>query len=142
MAALTVVEGEILVEPLSCLAAILIGMQADVLVLHRAPQPLDKNVIYPATLAVHTDAATGGLESIEPLAGGILRALVVIGKTALNQKRGLLPEGFTPRGNRKNAVSRSKLHRNAALPVRSRRYSTARSMSVFRTANGETQFVT
>ena len=55
MPALAIVEVEVHGQPLSCLAAVPIGMQVDVLVFHRAPQPFDEHIVDPATLAVHAD---------------------------------------------------------------------------------------
>ena len=62
-------------------------------------------------------------------------------KNGAQPKASLLPEGYAPRGSRKNAAPRSRLHRNAALPVCSRRCSTTRSMSVLRAVVGKTQFM-
>jgi hypothetical protein len=53
-------------------------VQVDLLILDRAPPPLDESVVHPATLAVHADAAAGGLPPIEPVPGGVLRALIAV----------------------------------------------------------------
>lgn len=57
-------------------------------------------------------------------------------------KASLLPQGHTPRSSRKSASPRSRLHRDAAPPVRSQRWSTTRPMSVLRTAICEAHFMT
>jgi hypothetical protein len=47
-------------------------MQVDVFVLHAAPEPLDEDVVDPATLAVHADRNTGRLQGRRPLLAGEL----------------------------------------------------------------------
>jgi SRSO17 transposase len=51
-------------------------------------------------------------------------------KNSAQSKTSLLPEGYTPRGSRKNATSRSRLNRHASLPVGSGNLATARALSV------------
>jgi hypothetical protein len=63
-------------QPLLRLSAIAVGMQIHLFVLDRAPQPPDKDVVDPATLAVYADASSGGLENREPVLASELRALV------------------------------------------------------------------
>ena len=46
--------------------AVAVGMQIHLLVLDRTPEPFDKDVVDPATLANQADAAAGGLEKSEP----------------------------------------------------------------------------
>ena len=58
------------------LADVAVGMQLDVLVLDRLPQPLDKHVIAPAALAVHAARVALTLEGADELAAGELTALV------------------------------------------------------------------
>lgn len=49
-----------------------------------------------------------------------------------------LPEGYKPRGSRQDAAPRSRLHRDASIPVRSRNRTPTRSLSVLRAADGLT----
>src|SRR5476651_3207 len=53
MRPLLVVPRQIVSDRLPCLADGLIGLQIYLFVLHAAPQPFDKNVVSPASLAVH-----------------------------------------------------------------------------------------
>lgn len=57
-------------------------------------------------------------------------------KNSAQSKTSLLPEGYTPRGSRKNATSRPRLNRHASLPVGSDNLATARTLSVLRASNG------
>lgn len=63
-------------------------------------------------------------------------------KNAAQSKAAVLPKGYTPRGSRKNAAPRSRLHPDTAIPARTRHRSTTRSMSVLRTPKDETEFMT
>jgi len=56
-------------------------------------------------------------------------------KNSTQSKTSLLPEGYTPRGSRKNATSRSRLNRHTSLPVGSDNHATARTLSVLRASN-------
>lgn len=49
-----------------------------------------------------------------------------------------LPEGYKPRGSRQDAAPRSRLHRDASVPVRSRDRPTPRSLSVLREVDEST----
>ncbi|MFZ0461823.1 MAG: IS701 family transposase, partial [Candidatus Acidiferrales bacterium] len=49
-----------------------------------------------------------------------------------------LPEGYTPRGSRKNAAARPRLHRHASLPARPRHRASAGSLPVLRAPAGPT----
>src|SRR5471032_2569790 len=53
MRPLLVVPRQIVSDRLPCVADGLIGLQIYLFVLHAAPQPFDKNVVSPASLAVH-----------------------------------------------------------------------------------------
>ena len=57
-------------------------------------------------------------------------------KNSAQSKTSLLPEGYTPRGSRKNAASRSRLDRDTSLPVGSVNLTTARTLSVLLASNG------
>jgi hypothetical protein len=72
------VAGELIVEPLSRLGAVPVGMQVDVVGLLRTPQPLDENVIVSAASDIHADGATGGFELIEPVPGVRLGAPIAL----------------------------------------------------------------
>src|SRR3546814_5138570 len=50
--------------------------QVDALVLQRAPQPLDKDVVEKAAAPIHRDAHAGLLQALRPGPGGELAALV------------------------------------------------------------------
>ena len=63
-------------------------------------------------------------------------------KNSARSETSLLPEGYTPRGSRKNATSRPRLHRHASLSVGSRDRATARTVSVLRDAQCNINFVT
>jgi hypothetical protein len=49
-----------------------------------------------------------------------------------------LPEGYKPRGGRRDAAPRPGLHRDASIPVRSRNRAAPRSLPVLRAVNGVT----
>jgi hypothetical protein len=51
-------------------------VQVDVFVFHAAPKPLDKDVVYPTTLAVHADRDADGLQRRDPIIARELRALI------------------------------------------------------------------
>ena len=55
MAALGVVELEVLGQATTQFRSGLVGLEVDVLVLHAAPQPLDENIVEPPPLTVHAD---------------------------------------------------------------------------------------
>src|SRR5207249_7496004 len=55
-----------------------VGVQVNVLVLDRLPQPLDKHVVAPAALAIHADADGMALQHADELAAGELAALIGI----------------------------------------------------------------
>src|SRR5262245_29838483 len=50
-----VVEGDVAVDRLPCLADAVIGVQIDFLVLDGSPEALDEDVVSPCALAVHAD---------------------------------------------------------------------------------------
>lgn len=55
MGAVLVKEAEVGLKPLPEICDADVGVQVDMLTLHRAPKPLDKDVIHPSPLAVHAD---------------------------------------------------------------------------------------
>lgn len=57
-------------------------------------------------------------------------------KNSARSEASLLPEGYTPRGSRKNATSRARLNRYTSIPVGSDNHATARTMPVLCASNG------
>ena len=55
MGTLLVKEAEVGLKPLPEISNAVVGVQVNMLVLHRAPESLDKDVVHPSTLAVHAD---------------------------------------------------------------------------------------
>jgi SRSO17 transposase len=53
-----------------------------------------------------------------------------------------LPEGYKPRGSRPDAAPRSRLHRNASIPVQPRARAASRALPVLREAHESIKFVT
>ena len=53
--AVPIVEVQVAQQCASGMADAVVGMQIDLLVLERLPQPLDEHVVAPATLAIHAD---------------------------------------------------------------------------------------
>ena len=85
-----------------------------------------------ATLCI---AAYGFLVS-ERLKGGGSK------KNSARSETSLLPEGYTPRGSRKNAASPPRFHPNASLPIGPRHRPAPRPLSLLRAADHEAHFVT
>ena len=71
-----VVEPEVFLQPSAGLNAVAVGLQVDLLVLHRPPQPLDKYVVLAPAPAVHADLHPVVLEYLPELAAGELAPLV------------------------------------------------------------------
>ena len=63
-------------------------------------------------------------------------------KNSARSEASLLPEGYTPRGSRKNAAPHPRFNPNASLPVGSRHRTAARSLSLLRAADHKAHFVT
>src|SRR5690349_6131413 len=76
MRATLIVKHEMLADAGSRIADRVVGVQIDLLVLDRLPQPLDEDVVPPAALAVHADADVSILEYLSKLSAGELAALV------------------------------------------------------------------
>ena len=85
-----------------------------------------------ATLCI---AAYGFLVS-ERLKGGGSK------KSSARSETSLLPEGYTPRGSRKNATTRARLHPNSSLPASSRHRTAARPLSRLRATHRQAKLVT
>lgn len=63
-------------------------------------------------------------------------------KNSARSETSLLPEGYTPRGRRKNATPRPRFHSNSSLPARSKHLQPTRSLPVLRAPNLKAKFVT
>ena len=74
MPSFAVVEGELSVQRGAGSADAVVGFQINLLLLHAAPQALDKDVVDPAALAVHADADVMLLERAGELLAGELTA--------------------------------------------------------------------
>src|SRR5271165_1097309 len=59
MKTMLVVEGEIFADPDFRLAAVGVALEIDVLILQRAPDAFDEDVVHPAAAPVHRDAHAG-----------------------------------------------------------------------------------
>src|SRR4029077_5050878 len=78
MRPLAVVEVQIPTERSACLANSVIGMQIDLLVLDRSPQPLDKDIITPRAATIHADRDRVLQQQAGERGAGELAALVGI----------------------------------------------------------------
>lgn len=71
MGAFLVKEAEASLKPLPQSSNAVVGVQVDMLVLHRVPEPCDKDVVHPSPLAIHADLDTVDLQDAgELLTGG------------------------------------------------------------------------
>ncbi len=57
-------------------------------------------------------------------------------KNSAQSQAPLLPEGYTPRGSRKNAAPRARLHRHTSPPARARHRASAGSLPMLRAVHG------
>ncbi len=71
-----IVKREVFADAGSCIADAVVGVQIDLFVLDRLPQPLDENVVAPAAFAVHADRDAVCLEHLGELDARELAALV------------------------------------------------------------------
>ncbi len=62
------------------------GLEIDALVLQRAPQSLDENVVHPASLAVHGDPHAGVLQDLREGQAGELAALIGVADRQLDHR--------------------------------------------------------
>ena len=69
-------EAKVGLKPLPEISNAVVGVQIDMLVLHRAPEPFNKDVIHPSTLAVHADRNVVRLQDAGELFTGELTPLV------------------------------------------------------------------
>ena len=76
MRALGVVESEVLAETDPGFPAILIGLQIDLFILHRPPQPLDEQVVTVTPFPIHADFDSMLLQQPGERLPGKLAALV------------------------------------------------------------------
>ena len=54
------------------------GIQVNAFVFQRTPQPLDKDIVHPAALAIHRGPDVVRLEFVNPISAGELRALISV----------------------------------------------------------------
>src|SRR5271165_3087826 len=78
MGALTIEEVEIPAQRRARLGDGVVGLEVDLLVLHRPPEPLDEDVVAPGALAVHADGDPVRLEDAGERLAGELAALVAV----------------------------------------------------------------
>ena len=78
-------EGDVASDAGSSLGDGFIGMQVDLLVLHRSPQPLNEDVVAPGAAAIHADADLMTLENADEVGGRELRALVGVEDLRLSE---------------------------------------------------------
>jgi len=76
MGTLLVKEAEVGLKPLPEISNAVVGVQIDMLVLHRAPESLDKDVVHPPSFAIHADLDRVGLQDASELLAGELSASV------------------------------------------------------------------
>src|SRR4051794_25542322 len=79
----SIVKRQVPPERGACIAHAVIGPQVDLLVFHRAPQPLDEHVVPPGAAAIHADADRLVLQHPGEGCAGELAALVGVEKSGL-----------------------------------------------------------
>ena len=72
MGTLLVEEAEVGLKPCLQISNAVVGVQVDMLVLHRAPESFDKDVVHPPSFAVHADCNVVGLQDTSELFAGEL----------------------------------------------------------------------
>src|SRR3954464_288873 len=76
MRALGVVEVQIPAQRGTCIGDAVVGAQVDLLILHRAPQPLDEHVVTPGAATIHADGDAVLQQQAGEVCAGELAALV------------------------------------------------------------------
>ena len=76
MGALLVKEAEVGLKPLSEISNTVVGVQVNMLVLYRSPEPFNEDVVHPSSFAVHTNFNVVGLQDAGELLAGELTPLV------------------------------------------------------------------
>src|SRR5437764_13917595 len=76
MRALCVVEAEVATDRGAGLGNPLVGSEIHLLILHRAPDPLDENVVTPCAFAVHANGDAVPEEDAGEVGAGELAALI------------------------------------------------------------------
>ena len=76
MRPLAVVKGQIPTNRSSGLGDTVVGLQIDLLVFDAAPEPLDKHIVAPGTLAIHADRDLVLEEHAGEVVAGELAALI------------------------------------------------------------------
>ena len=76
MGALLVKEAEVSLKLLPQIRDAVVGVQVDMLVPHRVPEPFDKDFVYSSPLVIHADLDTVGLQDAGELLTGELTSSV------------------------------------------------------------------
>ena len=76
MGALLVKEAEVSLKPCPQICDAVVGVQINMLVLHRAPEPFNKDVVHPSSFAIHADRNVVRLQDTGELFTGELTPLV------------------------------------------------------------------
>jgi hypothetical protein len=63
-------ETEVGLKPLSEISNAVVGVQVDMLVLHRAPEPFNEDVVHPSAFAIHADRNVVCLQDAGELLAG------------------------------------------------------------------------
>ena len=69
-------EAEISLKPCLQICNVVLGVQVDMLVLHRAPEPFDKDVVHPSSPSVHADRNVVCLQDAGEFFAGELTPLI------------------------------------------------------------------
>ena len=67
MGALLVEEAKVGLKPLPQICDAVVGVQVDMLILDRAPEPFDKDVVHPPSFAIHADFNAVCLQDVSEL---------------------------------------------------------------------------
>ena len=76
MGTLLVKEAEVGLKPCLQISNAVVGVQVNMLVLHRAPESLDKDVVHPSSFAIHADCNVVRLQDAGELFAGELAPLI------------------------------------------------------------------
>ena len=76
MGTLLVKEAEVGLKPCLQISNAVVGVQVNMLVLHRAPESLDKDVVHPSSFAIHADCNVVRLQDACELFAGELAPLI------------------------------------------------------------------
>ena len=76
MGALLVEEAKVGLKPLSEVSNAVVGVQVNMLVLHRAPESLNEDVVHPPSFAIHADLDLVSRQDAGELLAGELSPLI------------------------------------------------------------------